>query len=60
MENEKRPGPTTSLMGTDGKVPDSKYGNGNNNLSGPGGIVLIIIVVLAVIAGIANSLGWLH
>jgi hypothetical protein len=51
MGNETKSGPLTSLEGTDGKVPDPKYGK-NNYLPGPGGILLIIIAIMTIIATI--------
>jgi hypothetical protein len=57
MDNEEHSGPMTSLEGADGKVPDDKYGK-NNFLPGPGGILLIIVAILAVVCGIGEALNW--
>jgi hypothetical protein len=59
MADEKSSGPMTSLQGTDGKVPDQKFGK-NNFLSGWGGILLIIVVIMAVLFGAYNFCNNLH
>jgi hypothetical protein len=41
----------TSLMGADGKVPDSKYSENNKFLGGPGGIMLLIIAGIVILWG---------
>ncbi|MFA6471224.1 MAG: hypothetical protein WCU00_04200 [Candidatus Latescibacterota bacterium] len=58
MDNEEHSGPLTSLEGTDGKVPDSKYDNkySNNFQSGPGGILVIAVILIFVFA-IAHYFG---
>ncbi len=50
MTNSNRPGPITSLMGADGKVPDSKF-NLNKFLPGPETIVMLIIAIIVIFWG---------
>ncbi|MFA6471223.1 MAG: hypothetical protein WCU00_04195 [Candidatus Latescibacterota bacterium] len=57
MGDKKNSGPLTSLEGADGKVPDAKYDK-NNFLPGPGGILLIIVAILAVVCGLGEALNW--
>ncbi len=48
MRSQNRPGPITSLMGADGKVPDSKFSL-NKFIPGPEVVMLLIIVVIVVV-----------
>ena len=52
MDNEEHSGPLTSLEGTDGKMPDSKYDDkySSNFQSGPGGILVIAVILIFVFA----------
>jgi len=56
---EKYSGPVTSLQGNNGKISESNNDR-KTPLSGLGGVCLIIVVLLTVILGIANSLGWIR
>jgi hypothetical protein len=56
MADGNRPGPLTSLMGANGKVPDSKF-SFNKFIPGPEGIMLIIIAIIVVILAVLTFLG---